>query len=529
MVNWLRALFSPAPGLQLAPDAIPVPWPAEPAAIFERITSGERQADGSLRDATFLLPGENELGSKVSNGVSNHSYAYELEALERAQAHDVSRALCRAADDHAAPRIANMYRLVLSAPSAAVGHDLLARLERSGADPARMALLARWLAHKAPDAIAIEIAISVLGRYGSASDAALLMTLGLHEEFTQLCAIALCKLLEPEQSQTAMWNLARHVHGWGRVHVVRMLATTECPEIQQWLLRDGYKTSCMAGYLAYLCATGGKMREALQAPASDKRLLIGAGEIIVGLFDGRDGPGKTMADYADGFAATLAYLQDVQRQRPQQLRVAASVGAIAVMDSYGWNEAQLRQVKHLAKQILAMDYWPALVQDKLRFGNDDEFDVAATVARAFRVDAWEFQFAKQQRRERSQWYWLTDTTDPARVDRYVALAMEQLDLAALESADFGTHSAINWLAIGLRKFPGKGWPILRAALTGGDSANKSNALDSLARWRKEHWHADAVAVLERACHTEAHSRVRQEIEHLLLKHAVKRNRDRSGA
>ncbi|WP_426211405.1 hypothetical protein [Massilia sp. TWP1-3-3] len=528
MVNWLRSLFMPAPRLQLAPDALPVPWSAGRMAVHDRICTSETQSDGSLRNPSFPLFGERAPGATAWDGATDYSANDHRSAPARAQAHAVNTALHRAAGHHAAPHLDTLYQALLSAPDEMLAGDVLTRLDKTGADPARMALLARWLARKAPDAMPVKIAIAVLGRYGNASDADLLMTLGLHEAFTQLCAIALCQLLGPEQSQTAMWNLARRVRGWGRIHVVRKLAGTQCPEIQQWLLRDGYKNTRMSASLAYLCATGGNLLEALKAPAPDERLLLGAGEILQILCEGREGPDKTMADYADGAAATLAYLHCVQRQRPQQLQVAATVRAIAAMDSDGWDDAQLRHVRHLAGQVLAMDDWPALVRDKLRSGTDDQFELAAQLAPDFRVDPWDFHFAKQQRRERSQWFGLTSTTDPARVERYVALALEQLDLAAEQGPhDAETRSAINWLAIGLRKFSGKGWPILRAALSGDDRANKSNAVDTLARWRSVHWHAQAEDVLERAWCSEAQGELKQQMEALLEKTAGARTR--SGA
>jgi hypothetical protein len=527
MVSWFRSLFSSTARVQLAPDAIPVPWTAGRTAILDCISACELQGDGSLPDSSFAWPDQqpHPSGIRLADGHADDGLAYELSALERAQVHDLSTALRRAADDHAAPRLARLYQVMLSAANARCSEALLERLGKSGADPARMALLARWLARKAPDAIAVKFAIAMLGRYGSAEDADVLMTLGLHEDFTLASALALCKLLPPEQSQTAMWNLARRVRGWGRIHVVRRLARSGCPEIEQWLLRDGYKNSHMKSCLAYLCATGGNLLGALQAPVADDRLLVGAGEIIQGMLDGYDAVYETMVHYADGAAATLAYLQRVQRQRPQQLQVAAAVIDIADMGNYGWDENHARHARHLARQILAQDYWPVLVVDKLQSGSDDEFELAATVAPAFRVDPWEFQFAKQQRRERSQWFGLTDTTDPKRVERYLALALDQLDLAAL---DRETHAAINWLAIGLRKFPGKGWPILRAALAGGDWANKSNALDTLAKWRPAHWNAEAVAVLEHAWRTETHVDLKRQMDELLQRIPAAHARERSG-
>ncbi|MEJ7805291.1 MAG: hypothetical protein WKG03_05150 [Telluria sp.] len=515
-MNWLRSLFTGRRGIQLAPDAIPVPWAPERIAIFERISACELQADGSLPDPTFDLSDAHSLPEcALGPGASDAAGAYHVSWQHRCQINTLCAALHHAADDHTPARLAELYQALLAAPSGG-SVIFIERIVKTGADTARMALLARRLARTAPDEIAVTYAIATLGVYGSQADCPLLMTLGLHEAFTQSCAITLCQLLGPEPAQTAMWNLARRVHGWGRIHVVRMLATTGCPEIQQWLLRDGYKNIRMYSYLAYLCATGGKLLPALQAGPADERLLVGAGEIIQALLDGYDAVNETMAHYADGAAATLAYLQCVHRERPQQLQVARALVDIAKMNNYGWDDAHLRHVRHLAKQALALDYWPALVQDKLRYGTDAEFEVAASVARTFHVDPWEFQFAKQQRRERPQWYGLTETTDTTRVDRYVALALEQLDLTApAGSMDFETRSAISWLAIGLRRFPGKGWPILRAALAGGDDANIANALDTLAKWRRSQWTGEAIAALEHAWRSETRADLKEQMERVL--------------
>ncbi len=278
----------------------------------------------------------------------------DLSPLERAQAHDLCTALRRAAQDHAPARLARLYEVMLSA-SPHIGDTVLERLQRSGADPARMATLARWLAYKAPDIIAVRFAIALLGQYGSAADTDLMMTLGRHEEFTLSCALAVCKLLGPEPSQTAMWNLARRVQGWGRIHVVGRLATTGCPEVQQWLLREGYKNTVDSECLAHACAGGGRLLAALQGAQVDERLLIGAGDLLQALLHGN------FHDYHDGEAALLAYMQCVHRMRPRQPQVAAAVMEIAARARTAviWDDARLRQVLALADQILLFDYWQA--------------------------------------------------------------------------------------------------------------------------------------------------------------------------
>lgn len=520
MVSWIRSLLGSAPGLQLAPDALPAPWAPGRIAILARLGAIAPLPDGSLPDPCFTLPDQEAYasGEVFPAGMRDQPFKGEPSARERGLGHDLATAFRRAGGDHSEARLTKLYDLLLSAGALSVAEPLLARLE-GAAEPERIALLARWLAQRAPDIGAVRVAIALLGRYGNAGDADLLMTLGKHEEFTQPCAVALCKLLGPEPSQTAMWNLARRVHGWGRINMVRMLSTTLCPQIQQWLLRDGYKNTHMKVYLAYLCAVGGKLLPALQSPQVDDRLLTGAGEIIEALLEGWDGPAERMSDYADGAAATLAWLQCVLRLRPRQPRVAASVIAVAKLDAHAlaWSAAELRQVRALCGQVLEMDYWPALVLEHLQTGDNGAFLAAAKVARAFGVDPWEYQFAKQDRGELNLWVDLTDATDPKRVERYVALALEQLDLAAPLPDAKHAHariSAINWLCIGLRKFPGKGWAIVRAALGSAEWTNRSNAADTLGAWDLP-WDPEQATAIERAWNTETDPELKEQMSALL--------------
>jgi hypothetical protein len=245
MVNWLRSLFGARSGLQLAPHAFAPPWATGRIALLARIKAIERLPDGSLPHPAqpFADQHPGTAGASFAAGTLGTAGMPERApptALERAHSHDLATALRRAADDHSPARFARMQSVLLVA---AAGSDdaVLERLARMDAHPARMATLARWLATQAPDVAAVRMAIALLGQYGSADDTDLLMTLGLHEEFTLLCAVALGKLLAPEPAQTATWNLARRVRGHGRSQVCERLAASKCPEILHWLQRVAHK------------------------------------------------------------------------------------------------------------------------------------------------------------------------------------------------------------------------------------------------------------------------------------------------
>jgi len=63
--------------------------------------------------------------------------------------------------------------------------------------------------------------------------------------------------------------MAKHVTGWGRVHLVERLAKTEDAEIKEWLLREGFRNSVMYEYLAYIAATTGGLNDALHQLIQD--------------------------------------------------------------------------------------------------------------------------------------------------------------------------------------------------------------------------------------------------------------------
>src|SRR5690606_11443938 len=91
-------------------------------------------------------------------------------------------------------------------------------------------------------------------------------------------------------------ELARKVHGWGRLHVVELLSESPGLDVRRWLLTEGYKTKLPGGngYLALLCARAGRLNRALArmrkedargkgATASDPGLLSGACDIVLAL------------------------------------------------------------------------------------------------------------------------------------------------------------------------------------------------------------------------------------------------------
>lgn len=112
-------------------------------------------------------------------------------------------------------------------------------------DGRRLAGLALWLATGSPDREPVKLGIALLGLVQGPSRTDLVVTLGRHDEFTLFAMVAIGNTLPEAERDRVLWGLAREVDGWGRVQLVRHLADSADPEIERWLLREGYRNSVM--------------------------------------------------------------------------------------------------------------------------------------------------------------------------------------------------------------------------------------------------------------------------------------------
>src|SRR5207302_1784470 len=99
--------------------------------------------------------------------------------------------------------------------------------------------------------------LAVLACLKPGRDIELFRTLARHDEFTRYCVPGILNFSDDSESE--LWTLAQNVFGWGRINTIENLQYTQRPEIQEWLLREGYKTSAGETDLANLCATTGRL------------------------------------------------------------------------------------------------------------------------------------------------------------------------------------------------------------------------------------------------------------------------------
>jgi hypothetical protein len=325
----------------------------------------------------------------------------------------------------------------------------------------------------------------------------------------------------------AIWKLAKQVHGWGRIRAVERLAKTQSSEIKAWLLREGLQNAVMFEYSAYTCAISGGLLDALQGETIDDELLTGAAQILEALV--RGGPAEDMFDYGDGAAACLAFLRQAARSPSSEVRVLLAASSVRQFiedraERAGW-AAQTRWAIRTAASTLINDVrWGPVIDEGLRTADGFAFNIYAEGAAAIGRDPWPARYEKQRRRVSDQWYFLMQTDDGERIDQVLDLARQQLNLKLVGSGPeaslglgpgYADDGALDFVLQDLKRFPGKGWDLIRVGLRGRPVRLPNMALNALEQWDRSSWPEEADQELRLALEREPDERVRKRFIELL--------------
>jgi hypothetical protein len=277
--------------------------------------------------------------------------------------------------------------------------------------------LMRESLHREP----LKLAVALVGRMGDERDVPTLESLARHDEFSLVAGVALTHLLG--DAVQAWWRVGCLATGWGKIEAVGRLAQE--PELPE-LLRHGCDNAVMPEYLAYPCATAGRLEVALGGLVDDE-LLDGACTIARALVNG--GPAEDINDYEPGPRVLAAVVELVAERPPNLVRLDA------VVDIRRWAEDYEQHVAIAERcgRVLTRTEVRAFVRERLE-DPDDVLSVWA-IAEATGLDPWESGWAHLQGADQDAglYYELARTTNAERWGRLAAFAERRLPLGALAS------------------------------------------------------------------------------------------------
>lgn len=384
-----------------------------------------------------------------------------------------------------------------------------------------------WLVHEGTDRGPVKFGIALLGRGHTEQDRESLRILGRHDEFTLYAAVALANTTDDPDLD--LLDLARHVDGWGRIQIIERLAGSERPDVKDWLLRGGFRNSVMDEYTAWIAATTGDLRAALTGQVDDE-LLDNAVVLMTALISG--GPAQDIADYDDGVEVVerlLTLLADVRRDAEHYHLVAAIADLVATPEGLprdlGWTDDVRARIGAQASAILADSRWRELAERDLRPDRGWEFARIEAMAHSVGVDT--VPVIRERLAldaEPHDWHLALRRVDEPRLDDLLELATRTLPLDELgagpaEESGFGPswkrHGALQFIVQGLERFPGRGWTLVRTALSSPAIPVRNSAIRTLAAWGRQAWPSEAEPVVQAALSAEPDDDVRLRLERLL--------------
>ncbi len=181
----------------------------------------------------------------------------------------------------------------------------------------------------------IKLALAIVSNYGleeKGQFVRIVRTLALSDEFTFQCVTM---MRDWKNSNDEIFEVAKRVHGWGRIHAVHYLEP-ETQEIRHWMLTEGCKNEVKPAYSARDLAVKLPLVKILMDPALSTEEFDGISLIMEALLEDKTVPG--ISTIRDKEVLTSVYLKAAEGRVLTRSGVAA-VSGIRAMQSAG-NRAQ---------------------------------------------------------------------------------------------------------------------------------------------------------------------------------------------
>jgi hypothetical protein len=479
---------------------------------------------------------ENKIGwtSGAFDGVTSHHLFDPEGGEQQKRSTEVVRALEAFLKRATEENLSNLYAIVQKEPLISSAEDLQKVMSAKLLNryKSRIRETGRYLTTRADDRENVKLGIILIELSGDESDLLALELLATHDEFTLYAVVALTHLVsDPEQ---ALWNVAKRVHGWGRVHVVERLNDTQNRDIQAWMLRDGFRNNVMDEYLAGICAKTGQLHEALKPAQIDEALLDGAADILKALVLG--GPVDSIDDYAHAPEAVRRYLEHAANALSLDLAHLLCIARLKhfLSDEDGWEQrlskrwtAEMREeARVMCSALIDRPEWKDKVSWALKSEDDRVFYQADSAAQQLGISTREIHFDRVRAApsKSSSWYRLLQQTDETQIEEVLnfaarALPLEQIATGPTDSLGFGeryeAHRALDWILQDLKRFPELGWKFLRAGIQSPVTRNRNMALNALLEWPRTAWPDDAEWLLRGALQSEPNGNLRERLKKAL--------------
>jgi hypothetical protein len=377
------------------------------------------------------------------------------------------------------------------------------------------------LVMESTDRLPVKVGIALMGICARRQDERILLTIARHPEFTDYAGMAITNAFGSRDD--VLWELAKVAEGWGRIALVRQLASTQRPEIKPWILREAGRDYMLLLGASLVAAETGDLRKELSADEIDDELCVAAGAILQMLIENRPYEARdSIDDYIDGPAAIGLFLSHL-RHEPEKLEIIQPL--LTIIDYLelrggvnwnirpefreklprqvtgrplvGWTDGERARAATLARWVLRRPGWRRAIEDGLRSSDGWIFYLAVRAAMRLGDDVSPVLLERLRRdpyANKITWVDAARTADEAAFDGLLEVAFTRLS----EHRQYEGWAFPIWLGAvldGFERFPGKGWPLIREGLTSGVMMERRFGINGMWTFGGKPWPREAVALV----------------------------------
>lgn len=301
-------------------------------------------------------------------------------------------------------------------------------------------------------------------------------TIGLSDEFS---LFAIFIMLSWEDGNNEVFQLAKKVHGWGRIHAVERIEPTT-KEIKYWLLADAVHNWIMPAYSALTCWEKSGADSVLRGDLNREE-FSGLRDIIEGLLDEGSVPGISEIENSDDVIITFLNQAKNLASHIDDYEVIRSI-RIHFEDEDTGNP----NIVDLCREILSSDSCMAAVKGAVVRGQS--IPLAHELGIDYRADV--FKVLESDFEEKAH---VCDTLldDSIYRRKVLDLFRQKLSLAEIKTGpkktlgmgkNYWKEDALEWLMQGLRNYPVEGQEFVEAGLQAAPVRTRNGAIYVLEKW-----------------------------------------------
>lgn len=321
----------------------------------------------------------------------------------------------------------------------------------------------------------VKLGLIILEIYEEPNDngKSMIHILGLSDEFS---VFVIFNMMRWSDANEWIYELAKHVHGWGRIHAVEKLAP-ENDEIRDWLVLEGYRNTIMYEYSALTVFEKAEVSKMLKGELSQEKFQS-ISDILGSLLN--EGPVTGISGVSD---AQEVYSDFLSQASSHSLTLDVCETVMNIM-SYGFEG----KIDDECEKILNSDECRKIVTEAIKDGKGLDLaqklgiDTAQTVFGLMKKDLMTYGHLCGRAMK-----------DPGDRDKTVALFTEQLPLKEIATGpedcmgfgpEYAAHRTLLMCIQYLKEYPFTGTELVLTALSSPVINNRNMALGVISSWCK---------------------------------------------